>query len=82
MGQVEEILLDLFSLIYLVMNNLVILLILLLIVLIVIFRAFKPNIDIIQIEDNRYKILIWYNHFRGSEIERRWVKLGEFYIWW
>lgn len=73
-----EILLGPFFLIYLVMSDFVILLILLSLVFIVVFRTFDPHIDIIQIEVNRYKILMWYNHFEGPEIKRRWIKLCEY----
>lgn len=59
------------------MSDLVLLLILILMVFIVIFKTYKPHIDIVQIGTNRYKILMWYNHFEGPEIKRKWVKLCE-----
>lgn len=60
------------------MGDLILLLILILIIFIVIFKTYKPHIDIIQIETNRYKILMWYNHFEGPEIKRKQVKLCEY----
>lgn len=47
-------------------------------VIIVVFRTFEPHIDIIQTGVNSYRILLWYNHFDGPKIKRKWVKLCEY----
>lgn len=60
------------------MSGFILLLILLLMVIIVVFRTFEPHIDIIQTGVNSYRILLWYNHFDGPKIKRKWVKLCEY----
>lgn len=60
------------------MSDFILLLILLLLVCMVVFRTYEPHIDIIQTGVNSYRILMWYNHFEGPEVKRRWVKLCEY----
>lgn len=60
------------------MSNFIQILILLVLVVIVAFRIFQPRIDIIEMGVNRYKVLLWYNYFKGTETKRKWVKLCEY----
>ena len=37
------------------------------------YKYFKPSIDIIVIEDKKYKVLLWYN--QNSKMQRNWIQL-------
>lgn len=78
LGQVGVILLGPFFLIHLVMSDLIILFIILAFVLYGLLETFQPHIDITQIGARRYRVLLWYTHYDGPEVSRRWIKLGEY----
>jgi hypothetical protein len=53
-------------------------LIILTIILWLLFKYFSPNIEIIQIGQREFRVLLWYNHYEGIEIKRKWIKLFEY----
>jgi hypothetical protein len=52
--------------------------IIVIIILWLLFRYFRPNIEIIQTNYTKNKVILWYNHMEGIETKRRWVKLFEY----
>lgn len=41
----------------------------------VLFKTFSPSIDIITLGHRGYRVLLWYTHYDGPRVERRWVQL-------
>lgn len=62
------------------MNDWKTLTVLIVLMIIILFYYFNPNIEIVQIENHRYKILLWYNSYDRETytIKRKYIKLFNF----
>lgn len=57
------------------MSDTLILIVIILFVLYTFYRLYNPNIEIVQIGINKYKILLWYNAYTREKINRNYIKL-------
>lgn len=59
------------------MGDIIIALIILVVSFLLIIKSISPYIDIVVIGKRKYKILLWYNSFKGNTVKRKWIKLYE-----
>lgn len=59
------------------MKDIIILIVTIIFLIIVLLTAFKPKIDIIKIEPNKHKILLWYDSFKDTIIYRKQIEINK-----
>lgn len=60
------------------LTEIIALIVLVLIVALAAYKIWQPHIEIIQIGAKRVRILLWYNSYDSSEIDRTYTNLGEY----
>lgn len=57
------------------MTDIVILVVIVIMLLYALLKRYDPNIDIVTLYDDKFKVLLWYNSIEGKEVYRHYKVL-------